>query len=160
MTIAAKALVDRFGLLPHPEGGFYKETYRSKEDMPRFGGRRSVCTGIYFLLTEGTKSRLHRIKSDEMWHFYAGGPLELVQIFPDGTVEAVVLGQDVLAGEKVQHVVPAGAWFGAAPRSGYSFVGCTVAPGFDFADFEMAKREELLRAFPEAKAAIERLTDA
>jgi len=143
----------------HPEGGYFKETYRSKETIP--GGDRNYSTGIYFLLPEGTFSKLHRIKSDEMWHFYLGDPLTIVQISPQGKVEEVLLGQDVLAGQRVQHVVPAGYWFGAFPNPGslYSFVGCTVAPGFDFVDFEMGDRETLLKEYPNAKEIIERLTD-
>ncbi len=167
MNPSTKDLIAHYGLLPHPEGGYFQETYRSKESVAanalpaRFGGERSVCTGICFLLPKGAKSRLHRLKSDEMWHFYLGGPLEVTQISPDGKVETTVLGPEIADGQKVQHVVPAGYWFGAMPAKGaaYSFVGCTVAPGFDFSDFEIGKRKDLLKTFPKAKAAIERLTD-
>ena len=159
-------LVELYNLEPHPEGGFYKETFRDDKSipassLPEHGGDRSYSTGIYFLLTKGMISSLHRIKSDEMWHFYLGGPLTVVQISPNGDVEEIVLGQGVKSGQKVQHVVPAGYWFGAYPNEGseYSFVGCTVAPGFDFRDFEMGNRENLIKQFPNAKDIIEKLTN-
>jgi len=165
-NITVAELVELYGLQPHPEGGYFKETYRSNGSipgavLPKHGGARDFSTGIYFLLPEGSVSKMHRIKSDEMWHFYLGGPLTVVQIGPSGKTERVVMGQDVKAGQKVQHVVPARYWFGAYPdpSSGFSFVGCTVAPGFDFADFEMGDRAQLLKEYPQAREVIERLTD-
>jgi len=165
-SVNLKDLIELYGLQPHPEGGYFKETYRASETVvrtalpERFGGDRNFSTAIYFLLPEGSKSHLHRIKSDEVWHFYLGGPLTLVQISPEGKVEKIILGQDVKNGHKVQHVVPRGYWFGASPNKGarFSFVGCTVAPGFDFEDFEMGKREELLRQFPDSADVIEKFT--
>jgi len=165
--ITVEQLTSTFDLLPHPEGGFFKETYRATEQaaqgaLPsRFSGARALSTAIYYLLTAGSKSRFHRIASDEVWHFYLGGPLRIIEIRPDGEVKETVLGQDLLAGQRLQYVVPAGAWFGAIPEKGsaYSFVGCTVAPGFDFADFEIAKGSELLARYPHARAQIELLTD-
>lgn len=164
--ITVDELVKLYGLQPHPEGGYFKETYRSAESipstmLPKHGGNRNLSTGIFFLLPEGSVSRLHRIKSDEMWHFYLGGPLTLVQISPTGKIERIVLGQDVKALQNVQHVVPAGDWFGAYPNEGsrFSFVGCTVAPGFDFEDFEMGKKDALLKKYPHAKDIIERLAE-
>ena len=166
--ITAQDLVRLYDLTPHPEGGFFKETFRDVGVIPHHAlpsqfikGDRHFSTAIYFLLPEGTKSKLHRILSDEVWHFYLGDPLTIVQISPKGDVEKIVLGHDVQAGQKVQHVVPAGFWFGASPNSGsrFSFVGCTVAPGFDFADFEMGTRSSLLQQFPQAKDVIELLTD-
>lgn len=158
-------LIERYALKPHPEGGYYAETYRSADalpagTLPRFGGARPASTAIYFLLQEGSKSSLHRIKSDEVWHFYLGGPLTIVQISAEGKAERVRLGPAIEQGETLQHVVPAGCWFGAYPYPGarFSFVGCTVAPGFDFEDFELGRRAELLARFPAAKAEIERLT--
>lgn len=161
----AKRLVAAFGLTPHPEGGAFRESYRSAEATPqaglppRFPGPRALSTAIYFLLPEGSRSRLHRIKSDEVWHFYLGGPLRLVEISPAGAVTAVVLGRDYASGQKLQHAVPAGAWFGSLPEpgGGFSFVGCTVAPGFDFADFELGEKAALLAAFPGAREAIDLL---
>ena len=152
----AEALIKKFDLKKHPEGGYFTESYRSSEIISRnalpsrYTGDRSFSTAIYFLLPPGTVSRLHRIASDEIWHFYLGAPLELLQISPDGKMEKVILGPEVEARQKVQHAVPAGYWFGAKPLEGsaYSFVGCTVAPGFDFADFELADPEGLSRRFP------------
>lgn len=126
--LKAEELVSRYRLEPHPEGGFYRETYRSSE---RDDKGRSYCTGIYYLLPNGAKSRLHRIKSDEMWHHYGGDALTIGMIFADGREERVVLGPDARQGELQQYVVPAGAWFGAWPAAGteFAFVGCTVSPG-------------------------------
>ena len=160
-------LIRFYKLEPHPEGGYFSESYRSAGTIPAgvlggaFGGARNFSTAIYFLLPEGSNSNLHRIKSDEVWHFYLGGPLTIAQIFPDGRLEMVTLGgRDVKAGQKFQHVVPAGCWFGAYPEAGggFSFVGCTVAPGFDFADFDLADRKELLTQFPNCAAIIKKLT--
>ncbi|MCD8498378.1 MAG: cupin domain-containing protein [Alphaproteobacteria bacterium] len=149
----AEALIKKFDLMPHPEGGFFRETYRAdlSAGFEGFNGPRSASTGIYFLLPSGTRSCLHRIKSDEMWHFYLGGPMHLVEIGEDGALKETILGSDIAAGEVVQHVVPAGVWFGGAPLEGssFSFVGCTVAPGFDFQDFEMGRQADLLSRFPE-----------
>jgi predicted cupin superfamily sugar epimerase len=153
-------LVERLGMKPHPEGGYYAETYRARELVETPRGRRPASTAIYFLLPAGTKSCLHRIQSDEAWHFYMGGPLVVEQIAPDGSASRARLGPGIAAGESLQHVVPAGHWFGAAPYPGtkFSLVGCTVAPGFDFADFELGKKADLLRQYPQAKDVIERLT--
>lgn len=161
----AEQLVKHFNLLPHPEGGYYKETYRSAETVAatalpeRFTGDRNFSTAIYFLLEKGNFSAFHKIKSDECWHFYAGGALLIHIIHLDGTLETVRLGNNIDSGESFQHVVPAGCWFASepAPGSAFSFVGCTVAPGFDFADFEMADADELVRSYPKHKATIKRL---
>jgi uncharacterized protein len=162
--ISQECLIKKFNLKEHPEGGFFVEAYRSSETIPqqalpsRYEGSRCFSTSIYFLLPAGSVSRLHRIASDEVWHFYLGGSLELLQISPDGRIEKVMLGQDIEAGQKLQHAVPAGCWFGARPTQGsaYSFVGCTVAPGFDFADFELANPEDLSRRYPDLKEEISR----
>lgn len=160
MNATIRDLVKRFELTPHPEGGYFRESYRSPETFQTPRGARSATTAIYFLLPEGNVSKLHRIQSDEIWHFYLGGPLRLTEIHPDGNRREVVLGPDVKARQVLQHVVPAGVWFGATPDKGsdFSFVGCTVAPGFDFADFELGKRSELVKRFPMQRASIERLT--
>lgn len=149
-------LVKRFGLEPHPEGGFFKETYRAAGKF----GERIFSTAIYFLLPEGKFSALHRIKSDEMWHFYLGGPLLVTEITSKGELIETRLGQNIAAGERLQYLVPAGNWFGARPitGAGYSLVGCTVSPGFDFADFEMGQRDELKRLFPQHQSIIDTLT--
>lgn len=164
--ITVEQLIEKYQLIPHPEGGYFRETYRSEGVIPdsalpgNFKGDRNYCTGIYFLLPQGTKSCLHRIQSDEMWHFYLGGSMTLILMHEDYGIQNIILGSDILAGETVQFVVPAGWWFGGYPNSEsvYSFVGCTVAPGFDFADFELADRTNLLSKFPESSDLILKLT--
>jgi predicted cupin superfamily sugar epimerase len=163
-SAAAAKLIAAHGLAQHPEGGYFKETYRASArlpggTLPGFPGERRVCTAIFFLLPRGTRSLLHRLKSDEIWHFHLGGPLRLVSIDPAGRVESVALGADADAGQKLQHVVPAGHWFGARAEADDALVGCTVSPGFDFADFEIGRRDALLALFPGAREAIELLTE-
>jgi predicted cupin superfamily sugar epimerase len=156
--------IARLGLVPHPEGGWYRETYRAAESIAappaRFGGPRSHSTAIYFLLEAGGVSRLHRIKSDEVWHFYAGDPLLLSVIAPTGTLTVHRLGPAPDAAARPQAVVPAGAWYGAqlAPGGAWALTGGTVAPGFDFADFELGDRRRLVAEFPQHRALIEALT--
>lgn len=158
-------LVKQFELLPHPEGGYYRETYRSSEQISsaalptRFGGDRNMGTAIYFLLEKGNFSAFHRIKSDECWHFYLGDALYVHVLHPDGHYERIVMGNDYHKGQQFQALVPAGCWFASETAEGgtYSFTGCTVAPGFDFADFELAKVDELSAQYPEHTALIERL---
>lgn len=150
-------LIEHFELTPHPEGGWYRESYKSDElialdALPaRFRGDRLFSTAIYFLLEEGNFSTFHRIKSDECWHFYAGGPLLIYTILPDDSLTIIELGNEPTKGQYFQHVVPAGCWFASRPSPGtaFSFVGCTVAPGFDFADFEIARRQQLLERYPQ-----------
>jgi predicted cupin superfamily sugar epimerase len=157
--------IERLGLTPHPEGGHFRETYRAAEIIQGPApdtriGPRVASTAIYFLLREGEVSALHRIRSDELWHFYAGGPLVVSAIAPDGTRRDVTLGPDPGAGQQFQAIVPAGAWFGAAllPGTAYALVGCTVAPGFEFADLELADRAALIRRYPQHAALTEDLT--
>jgi uncharacterized protein len=165
---SASYWVEKYDMQPHPEGGYFVETYRSAEVIPsaalptRFSGARCFATGIYFLLENHHFSALHRIQSDELWHFYAGGPLHVYVIHADNRLEIIQLGNNPDAGEVFQAMVPAGAWFGSkpAPDSAYSLVGCTVAPGFDFADFEMATRETMLRNYPQHEAVIQLLTSS
>lgn len=164
--VTAEELIEYYQLMPHPEGGYFRETYRSDGVIPQqalpkeFKGDRNYCTGIFFLLPQGTKSHLHKIQSDEMWHFYLGGSMTLILMHEDYGVQEITLGADIKAGQTLQYVVPAGWWFGAYPNpeSAYSFVGCTVAPGFDFADFELAQRSELLTLLPEFEDIILKLT--
>ena len=152
-------------LAPHPEGGWYRETHRDTLVIPRrglprrFRGPRAASTAILFLLARGQCSRLHRIQSDEVWHFYRGSALEISIIEPDGRLRAFALGARPARGERLQAVVPAGTWFGARlrGRGAWALVGCTVAPGFDFADLELADRAALLRAFPRHRRTIEAL---
>jgi predicted cupin superfamily sugar epimerase len=156
--------VKALGLVRHPEGGWYRETYRSpeavaREHLPaRFTGARAFSTTIYYLLEAGDFSALHRIHQDEGWHFYDGWPMELHLISPAGERSCVVLGRDPSKGLFPQAVAPAGWLFGAATTGDFSLMGCTVAPGFDFADFEMPTRDQLLSAHPEHADLIERLT--
>ncbi len=156
--------IEKLQLQPHPEGGYYKETYRSKESIASSGnvfpGGRSYSTGIYFMLSTGNFSAFHRIKSDEMWHFYAGKGINIYVIQSNGKLEVIKLGDNPDNGEVFQAIVPAGAWFASRveePNS-YSLVGCTVAPGFDFQDFKMADRDVLVNSFPQHKELITELT--
>ena len=159
--------VSAFDMQPHPEGGYFAETYRSTEVIPqsglpeRFSGPRSFGTAIYFLLESHHFSALHRIQADEVWHFYAGGPLNVYVIAPDGELSIIRLGNNPENGEVFQAVVPAGCWFGSRPATGtdYSLVGCTVAPGFDFADFELARRADLLTLYPQHRDIISELAN-
>ena len=152
----------RLGLLPHPEGGFFGESFRSPIQLTLPDGRiRAASTAIYFLLPMGAFSALHRVSSDEVWHFYEGDPLELTTITPEGILKTMTLGRDLEEGQRPQFVVPAGVWQAAKPtveKIGFTLVGCTVAPGFDFADFEMPVCDELGRLFPQHAAAIQILT--
>jgi uncharacterized protein len=164
--LTASQYIDLLQLLPHPEGGWYKETYRSEEqtaacDLPsRFDGTRSFSTAIYFLLEENTFSAFHKIKSDELWHFYAGGGLDVYIINERKELEIIHLGNDIASGQVFQAVVKAGCWFASRPQLGvaFSLVGCTVSPGFDFNDFEMAKRAGLIHEYPEQSSYINELT--
>ena len=165
MTATAQDYIQALQLQPHPEGGFFSESYRSKQTMelPATGGgtqQRNVCTAIYFLLETGNFSAFHRIQSDEVWHFYAGLALEVLELLPSGELHCTRLGPDILRGELPQYVVPADTWFASRVADGgaFSLVGCTVAPGFDFADFRLAQRQELLEIFPQHRPVITELT--
>jgi len=155
-------LFRRLGMTAHPEGGAFAEIYRSGLEISPagFDGPRSASTSIYFLLGQGEFSAFHRIKSDEGWHFYLGGPLRIVEIDEEGNLVETTLGQDLAAGHKLTHVVRWGRWFASCPAEGsvYALVGCTVAPGFDFRDFEMADRDELTAHFPRHREVIASLT--
>jgi predicted cupin superfamily sugar epimerase len=160
--------IERLDLRPHPEGGYFRETYRSAERIAgaalpaRFPGDRAFATAVYFLLTRDAFSAFHRIRSDELWHFYAGDAVTLAILDADGagglTTES--LGRDPQRGELPQVVIPAGAWFAAevASSGSYALVGCTVAPGFDFADFELGDRRSLVAQYPQHRGVVERLT--
>jgi predicted cupin superfamily sugar epimerase len=165
--ISVDQLKALLGLKPLPiEGGYFAETYRSAETIPlgalpaRFGGPRSVGTGIYYLLTPDTFSALHRLRSDEIYHFYLGDPVELVELWPDGSGRQVTLGTDLLGGMQPQLVVPHGVWQGSRLRPGgrFALLGTTMAPGYDLTDFEAGKRESLLQAHPQFREAILALT--
>lgn len=155
-------------LTPHPEGGYFRETYRSPEEIApahlprRFSGSRSFSTAIYFLLQSHEMSALHRIRSDEIWHFHAGDTISVSVLHPDGRLDVLSIGPSPQRGDTLQGVVPAGCWFGARVRKPgqFALVGCTVAPGFDFRDFEMASRADLLKQFPQHSDTIMDLTHA
>lgn len=140
------AIVERLDLAPHPEGGYFAETYRSE----RSAGERAFSTAIYFLVTAASPSRMHRVAADEMWHFYRGDPLEMLQLGPSGPSHVASIGSDLAAGQSPQVLVPARTWQGTrvAPGGRYALVGATVTPGFDFADFEMGDAETLIAAYP------------
>jgi predicted cupin superfamily sugar epimerase len=166
MSGNARFWIEKLGLEKHPEGGFFRETYRSAGIIPESalsGGRegaRCFSTAIYYLLGGHDFSAFHRIGSDELWHFYAGSPLHIHVIDPLGNYQLVKLGNNPENGETFQATVRAGCWFGAEPADARSFalVGCTVAPGFDYRDFEMANRRDLLDRFPLHSAIINKLT--
>ena len=156
------SLTKKYNLLPHPEGGFYSQTFKSDLSVTAPFGPRSASTAIYFLITPGSVSRLHRLQADEVWHFYLGDPMTIIELKPDGSTCSTILGSDIINTNQVcQHVVRAGTWFGSYPNEGshYSFVGCTVAPGFEFEDFEMGSRKKLVGEYGEVEEEIVRLTE-
>jgi uncharacterized protein len=159
--MTAAQVSELLDLVPHPEeGGFFRETFRSAavfEPGGAFGGTRSVATAIYYLLTEATHSALHRLPGDELFHFYLGDPVEMLMLSPDGTSDVIVLGSD-LETMTLQHVVPAWTWQGARLVAGgkWALMGTTMAPGFDFRDYERGTRE-LVGRYPDRQRMIETL---
>lgn len=156
----SQKLVDILKLEAHPEGGYYKETYRCEQTLTLEDGNvRNISTAIYYLLENENKSSFHRIKSDELWFFHQGEPLEIVFI-KDGKLHTVILGNSLEKGEVPQVRIEANVWFGAKilGGKGHSLVSCTVAPGFDFLDFELAERSILLEQYPDLKEVIEEFT--
>jgi predicted cupin superfamily sugar epimerase len=159
----ARELIHRLGLAPHPERGYYVESYRAPltvDGLPH-GAPRAASTAIYFLVTRAEPTTyLHRLRSDELFHLYEGGPLDVLLLAPSGAGEVRRLGLDVAAGERPQLVIPAGTWFGVEldPAASHCLFGCTVAPGFDFADFELAAGPELAVRHPAHAARIGRMT--
>lgn len=150
-------------LTPHPERGYFRQTYRASTDVESaaHSGVRAASTAIYFLVSADQPATfLHRLVSDEVFHLYDGGPLEILRLFPGGAWDVAVLGRDLAAGERPQIVIPAGTWFGTELRAGAShcLVGCTVAPGFEFADFELVQGPELLARYPDAADRIRRMS--
>ncbi|WP_304457933.1 cupin domain-containing protein [Alicyclobacillus sendaiensis] len=168
MNADAHRWIERLQLTPHPEGGYYREIYHSPRylrdpaTVEAYGGARRTATSIYFLLPEGDVSRLHRLRSDELWYFHHGRPVVVHLFHPDGRYEARELGLPDVPGREPQVLVPAGTIFGAelAPGDGAAFalVGCMVTPGFDFEDFELVSRDEVTPRFPAQKDVIARLT--
>ena len=159
-------MVEALALEPHPEGGFFRETYRSETQITTARGQRAAATAILFLVTDQRPSRFHRLTSDELWLHHGGAALEIVTLLPDGRVdrETLTRAERALTGETLtpQIVVPAGAWQAArvSPGDGpdWALVTCVVTPGFDYEDFELADRRALLVAYPEAEELIQALT--
>ena len=166
MTNSLKNIIQKLGLEPHPEGGYFRETYRSigeitGEDLENeYEDKRNYSTCIYFLLTSDNFSALHRIKQDEIWHFYDGSPIRLHMISELGIHSEHIIGRDFKKGEVPQFIVPGGYWFAAEVinKDDYSLVGCTVSPGFDFNDFELKTRKELTSLYPDKAKIISKLT--
>jgi len=165
--ITADEIKAALGLEPLPmEGGYFAETYRAAESLPEsalpegYGGPRQLATAIYYLITPDTFSAMHRLCSDEVYHFYAGSPVEMLQLHPGGTVRTITLGPDILGGMRPQAVVPKDVWQGSRLIKGgeFALLGTSMAPGFDPADYEHGSREELMRIFPEARDLITALT--
>jgi predicted cupin superfamily sugar epimerase len=164
--------IEHLRLEPHPEGGWYRQTYRAdlllpKQALPeKFKGSRAASTAIYFLLERDDFSAFHRLQSDELWHHYAGDPVLVHIIDPEGHYSQIKLGSDPESRQTFQGAVKAGSWFASHLEEAvqdkhedpFALVGCTVAPGFDFEDFELAKRDELVRNYPQHQKLINRLT--
>ena len=162
----SKEIIKSLNLIAHPEGGYYKENYRS-EGLINVNnlwegaeGNRNYSTGIYFLLEKNQFSAFHKIKQDEMWHYYMGSTLLLHTIDENGNYNIIKIGKNLYQGEFLQYVVPANTWFASEVMDKDDFVlcGCTVSPGFDFKDFEMPSREELISLYPKHAKAINSLT--
>jgi uncharacterized protein len=159
--VTAEQIKALLKLDPHPiEGGSFRETWAAPGilDLPR--GTRSQGTAIYYLLEQEQFSEMHMLESDEMFHFYVGDPVEMVQLYPDGRSAVLVLGQDLMAGQQVQVLVPAGVWQGTRLTGDgkFALLGCTVVPGFDYGDYHNASYEELAAKWPEQNAKIRALT--
>lgn len=164
--MTAKEIIDQLELQEHPEGGYFKETYRSEGEIPnavlgqQYQGDRNESTCIYFLLTSEKFSAFHKINQDEIWHYYKGAPLKLHIISKEGEYSYRMIGNDLQNNEVPQYVVKGGDWFAAEviEENAYTLVGCTVAPGFDFADFVLPERKELTELFPQYQEIISKLT--
>ena len=165
--LTAKQIQEFLKMRPLPvEGGYFVETYRSKFTLaqpslpPSYPGERAISTAIYYMLTPDTFSALHRLRGDEVYHFYLGDPVEMLMLKPDGSAEAILIGQDLAAGMRVQHKVCGGTWQGSrlAPGGKFALMGTTMSPGFDPADFELGKRDDLSAAYPKYAPLITMLT--
>jgi uncharacterized protein len=167
MPLTADKIRAMLHLQPHPiEGGYFSETYRSEMKLgadvlgAAYSGERLIGTAIFYLLTPETFSAMHKLPGDELFHFYLGDPIEMLQLRPDGGDEIITLGQDIVSGMRLQHCVPGGCWQGSRLIRGgaYALLGTTMSPGFDYADYEVGKRDELTRKYPERKDMIRSLT--
>lgn len=165
--LTAEEIIRALKMQPHPvEGGYFAETYRSAGSVPRevipgYPAARSLSTAIFYMLTAGTFSAMHQVRGDEMFHFYLGDPVEMLQLHPNGSGNLVVLGQDILGGMKLQHVVAGGVWQGSRLREGgkFALLGTTMAPGFEYEDYETGKRDELIAKYPAFAAPIRARTN-
>jgi predicted cupin superfamily sugar epimerase len=164
--LTAQEIIEKLQLEAHPtEGGFYRQTYRSAEMLPRrlpgdkYSSERALGTAIYYLLTPETFSRIHRLKSDEIFHFYLGDPVFMLLLYPEGRSQEITLGTDILNGQRVQVIVPRNTWQGSVLQNGgrYALLGTTMSPGFDYADYENGSRAELWELYPDKKDWINRL---
>lgn len=159
--MTAEEVIERLNLQPHPvEGGFFRETYRSAGTLQRGDSVRSIGTAIYYLLTPKTLSALHRLPGDELFHFYLGDPVRMLQLWPDGSTRTLTIGTDLNAGNVPQLVVPGGVWQGSVLMDGgkFALLGATMAPGFDYADYEAGDRAALTAKYPAVAELITRLT--
>jgi predicted cupin superfamily sugar epimerase len=165
--LTAIEIRERLNLEPHPiEGGYFIQTYRAAQELasralpPGYSGARSIGTAIYYLLTPETFSAMHRLPGDEIFHFYLGDPVEMLQLRPDGSGETIVLGHDLLKGMRPQQVVPGGVWQGTRliPGGEYALLGTTMSPGFDYADYDTGWRAQLIALYPQQAARITSLT--
>jgi len=168
IMMTTEQIIDFFGMKPlEDEGGFYIETYRAKEkfekaSLPdRYSGDRNYSTQILYLLPAGQYSRLHRVKSDEVFHFYMGDAVTMLQLFLDGGSKVINLGHDIYAGQQLQVVVPQGTWQGCLLNDGgkFALMGCTVSPGFEFEDYQSGDRDKLLAQYQNQQDLIIKLTD-
>jgi hypothetical protein len=161
-----KLCIEELKLQPHPEGGYFRETFRSKEiikkeNLPeRYSGDRSMFTSILFMIDDKNFSAFHRLKTDELWYYNFGNSLLLTTIDEYGNLSEIILGSSFHIGEKLQHLVPAGSWMSASVlnEEGFSLIGCSMSPGFDYDDFELANREKLIELFPMHRVIIEKYT--
>lgn len=152
--------ITQLDLSKHPEGGYFKETYRSTQKLSISSDtKRNASTAIYFLLTSDDFSAFHRLSSDEIWHFYEGNSVDIFIISLEGVLQTIRVGKDLEKGEVFQALIPANHWFAAqVVNEGYVLVGCTVAPGFEFEDFELAERADLIQLFPQHEELIKKHT--
>ena len=164
--LTAEQIRELLQMRPHPiEGGYFAETYRGSPMLPQsllpgYPGDRAISTAIYYLLTPDTFSAMHRVRGDEMFHFYLGDPVEMLQLKPDGSGEVIVLGQDIAAGMRLQHTETGGVWQGSRVRAGgkYALLGTTMAPGFEYEDYETGLRQDLIARYPNFSHLITSLT--
>jgi uncharacterized protein len=159
--MTAEKIIEKLNLVTHPEGGFYRETYRAEKLITLDDGRiRNAGTSIYYLLKDADKSHFHKVSSDELWLFHLGQPLEIVVITVDENIETKILGNRLDMGEEPQVIIKANTWFAARVKDekGFALVTCTVAPGFDFDDFELGNKNKLIKLFPNLKTEIEKLS--